>query len=78
VTNINGRDISLSSLGDILTISLTNDARIFSFDTPSAQQMVNLENIRIGDNVNISLKPLPDGKLQGSSVIILPVSNPGE
>ena len=81
VKNINGRDITLSNLGDDLTISIASNAQIFSFTNSSngktgvvapTQQIVKFENIKIGDSANVVMKLLPSGQLEGSSVIILP------
>ncbi|MGD0576647.1 MAG: hypothetical protein ABSA74_01050 [Candidatus Staskawiczbacteria bacterium] len=82
VKNIDGRNITLSNLDDNLTISIADNAQVYSFTTPVAgknggtapvQQTVKFENIKIGDNVNVAIKLLPSGQLEGSSVIILPL-----
>ncbi len=73
VSGIQGRDLTLSSLGDDLVVTAAPDARIYSFDSSSKQQITQFESIKAGDNVNVALKLLPNGKLQGTSIIILPV-----
>lgn len=80
VESINGRDIILSNLGDNLAISISNSAKVYSFvikkgATAPVQQPVEFENIKVGDKVNVAVKILPSGQLEGSSVIILPVSS---
>jgi hypothetical protein len=82
VKNINGRNITLSNLGDNLSILIANDAQVYAFVVPTdagenttaspVQQTVNFETIKIGDNVNVAVKILPNGQVQGTSVIILP------
>ena len=85
VENIDGKNITLSNLGDNLTISMADNAQVYSFTTPTTtdkngkvttgtpiQQTVKFGDIKIGDNVNVAIKLLPNGQMQGSSVIILP------
>jgi len=79
IENINGKIITLGNLGDSLAISLSENAPIYSFnidaDKPNsapAQKTVNFEDIKVGDNVNVSVKSLPTGQLQGLSLVILP------
>jgi len=77
VAKIEGRNITLSNLGENLLISVADSARVYSFtvsDKTSAptQQAVSFGDIKIGDNVNVVLKLLPSGQTQGSSVVILP------
>lgn len=77
VDSINGRDITLSNLGDSLTVSLLDNAQVYSFTTQKGstapvQQTLKFENIKVGDKVNVAVKLLPTGQMQGSSVIILP------
>lgn len=77
VKNIDGRNITLSNLGDDLTISVAGNAQVFSFSTPAGasapvQKTIKFEDIKTGDKVNVTLKTLPTGQLEGLSVIILP------
>ena len=76
VENIAGRNIALSNVGDNLTILMADNAQVYSFTTPKTgspvQQTVSFSNIKVGDNVNIAIKLLPTGKMQGASVVILP------
>jgi flagellar basal body-associated protein FliL len=79
VKSISGRNITLDNLGDTSTISIAASAPVYSFRTSEGvmakvQQIVKFGDIRIGDNVNISVKLLPSGQLQGSSVIVLPTA----
>jgi hypothetical protein len=86
VKNINGRNITLSNLGDDLTITVADSAQIYSFVTPSTtdknktattapvQQTVGFGNVKVGDNINMTIRLLPTGQLEGASVIILPAT----
>lgn len=73
VIKIEGKNITLSNLGDSLAVSITDSARIYSFIN-SAQQAAEFEDIKVGDNVNAVLKLLPNSQYEGSSIIILPPS----
>jgi hypothetical protein len=81
VKKIDGRNITLSNLGDNLTIAIINNAQVYSFAIPAGsqngaaapvQQEVSFGDIKVGDHVNIAVTLLPTGLLEGSSVIILP------
>jgi flagellar basal body-associated protein FliL len=86
VTNIDGKNITLSYSEDSLTINISEKAVIYSFvasapakngATSGTQKEVEFNAIKKGDYVNIGLKLSPDGTLQGETVIILPVFNAG-
>lgn len=81
VKSINGRNITLSNLGDELSILIADNAQVYSFSAPVAgkngvvapvQQIIKFGDIKIGDSVNVSVKLLPSGQIQGTSIIILP------
>jgi hypothetical protein len=79
VKSISGKNITLSNLGDTLAIPIAGNAQLYSFSTVSStgvpvQQTIKFEEIKIGDKVNIAVKLLPDGKIQGTSVIVLPIA----
>jgi len=77
-SKIEGRNITLDYNGDTITIGISDDAQIYTSSnqtagaTPTASL---LENIKIGDDLSVNLKVLPDGQLQGQSVIILNFAN---
>lgn len=78
VTNIEGRNITLSYSGESLTVKIKDNANIYSFATApgtktASQEKANFSDIKKGDNLNISLKLLADGSLEGQSAIILPL-----
>ena len=86
VTKISGRTITLTYGTENLPIRIKEDAKIYSFNTPTPGQETPLtgpiqtestfEAIKAGDNLNISVKVSPDGELEGLSVIIfLPFNN---
>ena len=82
VSKIEGRDITLISSGESLTIKAKEDALIFSFiQVPPAkkggaptitQQKTELKDIKNGDNLMMNLKLLSDGQLEAQSITILP------
>ena len=74
-SKIEGRNITLDYNGDIITINISDDAQIYTSSSGTEQTATSLENIKIGDNLSVNLKVLPDGQLQGQSVIILNFAN---
>ena len=87
IAKVQGRDLMLNNLGDNLTITLADNAQIYSFkiesvnkdqkstSTTPVQQKASLADIKIGDKVNAVIKILDNGQLQGSSLVILPSAN---
>lgn len=71
VSKIDGRNITLDYNGDSITISIINDAQIYGSSGQDGQTAESFENIKMGDNLSVNLKVLPDGQLQGQSIIIL-------
>ncbi|MBI3337055.1 MAG: hypothetical protein HY005_00320 [Candidatus Staskawiczbacteria bacterium] len=75
VSKIEGRDITLAYNGDSIKISMAANSPVYSFVNDSAgkpvQKKVDLREIKIGDNLNITIKLLPDGQIQGQSALIL-------
>ncbi|SRR3990167_578733 len=75
VSKIEGRDITLSYSGDSIKISMEANSPVYSFANDSIgkpiQKKVSLKEVKIGDNLNITIKVLPDGQIQGQSVLIL-------
>ncbi len=77
ITNIEDRNITLSNLGDSLTVLMSPNARIYSFVGTSGQAtttqiVLPFENIKVGDSVNIILNLSDIGQMQGDSLIVLP------
>jgi len=77
VVSIEGKNITLNNLGDNLVISIADNAKIYSLTIPSGakapvQSIGEFGDIKQGDSVNVNLKLLTDGQLEGSSVVILP------
>ncbi len=78
------RKIILSYKGENLPVLIGKDAEISFFDisflkqgtslTSPLQRKGSFKNIKIGDNLNISLKILSDGQLEGVAVIIFPAT----
>jgi hypothetical protein len=77
VTNIDGRNITLSFMDESLTILVSEEARVYSFkqqglEAGAKQNLANFNDIKKGDFINISVKLSSDGKLEGNNVVILP------
>ena len=75
VKNISGRDVTLSSGTDNLTVRISNDAKILFYIAPegskqSSTQKAGFEDIKKDFMVNININILSDGSLESSSVII--------
>jgi hypothetical protein len=80
VERIEGRSITLVYAGEKITVTLKDNAEIFSsiakkdpktgnLKTP-APEKAEFKDIKTGDMVSITLKILADGKIQGESVFI--------
>ena len=75
VSEIEGRNITLTYNGDSVTVAIKADAQISSFVAPSSggtakQTIVQFGEIKNGDKLSINTKVLPDGQLQGESIMI--------
>ncbi len=76
VTNISGKNVTVSYAGDSATVTVADNAQVYSFlqqagSAAPNQQKTDFAAIKKGDTLNIALKLLADGTLQGQSVIIL-------
>jgi len=81
LTNIDGRNVTLTFGGDSLTVKIRDDAQIYLPATTTKdskgnpvtapQQTAKFSDIKVGDNVSVNLKLLPDGQIEGQLVIIL-------
>lgn len=78
VTDINGRNVTVSYDTDNITIKIKDGAPVVSFVTDSKgvskQQTSDFSQIKKDSNINISCKFLSDGTLEGETVIILPAT----
>jgi pectate lyase len=78
VTAIDGKNITLNLEEENLTVSIKDDAKIYSFDFSveegkiPIQQELGLQDIKKGDRVNVGLKVSQDGQLEGVSVFVQP------
>jgi hypothetical protein len=83
VTGIEGRNIYIKFRGNSLMVKVEDSAPIYSFIEPaptkagqlviiSTQKIAKFEDIKKGDTLNIALKFLADGSINGTSVVILP------
>ncbi len=79
VSAIDGRNVTLFYNGKSMQIEINKDATVYSFSPSSgdekeplsSQQQVKISDIKKGDRLNVTIKLLPDGSLEGQMVIIL-------
>jgi len=79
VTEINGKDITLNSGKSKLTISTNQNAKIYlpvvqnnvGTKSPAVALLGKFEDIKVGDNLNITLKVSKDGTIGGEIISIL-------
>lgn len=81
VSNITGKNITLTFGGDSLVIKIRDDAQIYLPATNSTdkngkavalpQRAAKFSDIKTGDSLSINLKLLPDGQIEGQMVIII-------
>jgi hypothetical protein len=75
VVSIDERNLTLAFNGDNIAITINDDASVNSFVKDEkgtmAQKKVDFSQIKKGDTLNVSVKLLPDGQIQGLSVIII-------
>ena len=78
VGEISGRTVTLTYGTESLAIPIREDAKIYSFSgttnqkTPPEQKTAEFKDIKVGDKLNITLKILSNGEIEGLSVIIFP------
>ena len=81
VTKISDRTITLTQNGESLDINIEKDAPVYLYlasasaeimaATTPKQSMSEFKNIKVGDNLNITMKVSPDGQIGGISVTII-------
>lgn len=81
VTNINGQNLTLSFANQSMTIGMAQNVPVYSF-TPStsstalksnvvsAQKAITLSDIKKGDYANVTIKILPNGQMEGQTIIV--------
>jgi len=79
VTAIDGQNVTVSFDGDTLMVPIVDNAQVFAFTNTTAtsapvQQKSSFDKLKVGDNINISVKVLEGGKMQGESIFIMPSS----
>jgi len=76
VSGINGRVLTLNNLGEDLNIAISENAQIYTFAKDGSgqqiQQAVGFSSILVGNKVNVAVRMLVTGAVEGLSVIILP------
>lgn len=75
VKEISGRNITLSYVGDTLTVPIKDDAKILAIqndDPAGAAKEVTLGDVKVGDFLNITLVVSREGIVEGTQVLIIP------
>jgi hypothetical protein len=83
VTSIFGKTIALTNAGENLTIKVNDNAQIYSYvpastskngtTIPAGQKKLAFSDIKIGDNLSLDLRILPDNTLECTSIFIVNV-----
>jgi hypothetical protein len=84
ITNITGRDITLSSSGTDITIHMADDATFISFlnsnpnqkNAPTGtivggQQKLKLSDVKTGESASVNFRVLPSGQFVGNALILI-------
>lgn len=75
ITKIEGRILTIDYSGSGIKVAMSSGADIYSFandkDAKAMQKKIDFNEIKNGDNVSIAAKLLPDGKLEGQSLVVL-------
>jgi hypothetical protein len=75
VMSLDNNVITLSYGGDSIKVEINENSPVYALVNDSTgnptQSKVDIKEIKKGDNINIALKLLSDGKLQGTSIFIL-------
>jgi len=81
VSNIDGLNVTLTNRGDSITILFPDSAEITYSNIASDQsvKLINFNEIKIGDELNVNLKISQDGAIQATSAFDSgPELTPGE
>jgi Cu/Ag efflux protein CusF len=74
IISIEGKNLTLSFNGESVAVKTGDNAAIASFISDSqgrtSQQNINFNQIKLGQTASINIKVLPDGQLQGESIMI--------
>ncbi len=81
VTKISGRNVTLTQEGESIEVFIKEDAKISSFNAPASDQETpptgsvqtqnTFEAIKVGDNLSVRVKVLPNGQIEGSWLVII-------
>lgn len=83
VVKIDGRNITLISQSDSRIINMRNDAKVYALVSPPASlasqlkyvnKEVTFNDIQNGDDLDIDIKVLKNGQIEGISAVILPTT----
>ena len=77
VTKISGRTITVTYGTESIDIPIKENAQIFSLEnlvgeSVIPQKKIEFEEIKEGNNLNVSINVLPTGELEGIAVVVFP------
>jgi uncharacterized protein YpmB len=81
ITEISGRDLTLTQQGETLAVSIKDNAKISSanfaqgISTSSGVEDIEFDEVSIGDNVSIAVEVKKDGKLEGINLTVVKIAN---
>jgi len=83
VEKIEGRKVTMSYNKETLEVPFKDSAVIYTFNPPTAtsktdkptQVKVSFSEIKVGDNLSVTIKLLSDGVISGESAVILKKAN---
>lgn len=81
VTNISDRTITVTYGTESIDVPIKEDAVIFSFENLTGegvnpQKKIEFGEIKKDDNLNVSIRVLPTGELEGVALIVFPPVTP--
>ena len=71
VSDINGKDIILTSGGDSIKIKIRNDAPVYLFESLPDQKKGRLEDLKKGDSISVNLKFLENSQIEGLAIVLI-------
>lgn len=70
IVNIDGKNITISSKEDNLTVKIRDDAPVYSFES-QVQKIIKVEDLRKGDKISVNLKISQDGQAEGLAIVLI-------
>ena len=71
ITNVSGKNLTLTNGGDILTVPFSDSAKIYT----AGNKEINFSDLKTGTNLSVNIKILPDGSIQAMSAFVSGIQN---